>query len=93
VVVFLIFQHFIEIHSFSFLPHIQKKITFVLDHTTDQRQRRAAADVKLNYAQLGIAIIQLKSHTIPTHDNYEIICQSKFWNKRKVILAINIESK
>ena len=69
------------------------RMIFVLGHTTDQRSERPAADIKLNYTQFGIAIIQLKSHSIPTHDNYEIICQSTFWNKREVALAINIEQK
>jgi len=76
-----------------FPPSYSKKITFVLGHTTDQRHERKATDIKLNYEQLGITLIQLKSHLIPTHDNYEIICQTKFWNKREVTLAIDMELK
>jgi hypothetical protein len=59
----------------------------------DQRHQRTAADIKLNYAQIGITVIHLKSYTIPTHDNYEVICQSKFWNKREITLAIDVEPK
>ncbi|CAF2501158.1 unnamed protein product [Rotaria sp. Silwood2] len=70
-----------------------KNTILVLGHTIDQRQERTETNVKLNYAQLGITIVQLKSHTLPIHDNYEVICQSKFWNKREVSLAIDIEAK
>lgn len=76
-----------------FPPSYTGRMIFILGHTTDQRSERPAADVKLNYTQFGIAIVQLKSHSIPTHDNYEIICQSTFWNKREVALAIDIDQK
>jgi hypothetical protein len=74
-------------------PLYLKKMVLILGHTNDQRHERTVTDVKFDYAQLGITIIQLKSHTIPTHDNYDIICQSKFWNKREISLAIDIEPK
>ncbi|CAF1022807.1 unnamed protein product [Rotaria sordida] len=70
-----------------------KKTILVLGHTIDQRHERTETDVKLNYAQLGITIVELKFHTIPVNDNYEIICQSKFWNKREVAVTIDIEAK
>ncbi|CAF4474818.1 unnamed protein product, partial [Rotaria magnacalcarata] len=54
---------------------------------------RTETNVKLNYEQLGITIVELKSHTIPVHDNYEVICQSKFWNKREVALTIDFQAK
>jgi hypothetical protein len=77
-------------NPFILLPSsCPKRIIVVLGHTTDQRHERTATDVKLSYAQLGITVVQLKSHKIPTHDNYEVICQSKFWNKREVTLAID----
>lgn len=65
----------------------------VLGHTTDQRHQRTETDVKLNYPQLGITLVQLRSHAVPTQDNYEIICQSKFWNKREVTLCLNVQTK
>ena len=70
-----------------------KKLVVVLGHTNDQRHERTTTETKFDYAQLGVTIIQLKPHTIPTHDNYEIICQSKFWNKREVSLSIDTELK
>ncbi|CAF3489823.1 unnamed protein product [Rotaria sp. Silwood1] len=70
-----------------------KKTILVLGHKIDQRQERTETDVKLNYAQLGITILQLKSHMLPIHDNYEVICQSKFWNKREVSLTIDFAAK
>jgi hypothetical protein len=76
-----------------FASSFPKRIVVVLGHMTDQRHERATTDAKLSYEQLGITVIQLKSHTTPTQDNYEVICQSKFWNKREVTLAIDIELK
>jgi len=76
-----------------FPPLCLKRIVFVLGHTTDQRYERTATDIKLSYTQLGITVIQLKAHSIPTHDNYEIVYQSKFWNKREVTVAIDMEPK
>ncbi|CAF1683845.1 unnamed protein product, partial [Adineta ricciae] len=81
-------------NPFILLPSASvKKLTVVLGHMVDQRHQRTTADVKLNYAQIGITVVQLKSHPISTHDNYEVVCQSKFWNKREVTLAIDVESK
>ncbi|CAF1453444.1 unnamed protein product [Adineta steineri] len=74
------------------LPYLKKTI-LIFGHTVDQRNERATTDIKLNYPQIGITVVQLKSHPIPTQDNYEVVCQSKFWNKREVILTINIEPK
>lgn len=74
-------------------PSHLKKTIFILGHTIDQRQERTVTDVKLNYEQIGITIVELKSHSISTHDNYEIVCQSKFWNKREVALPLDILPK
>lgn len=87
------FPTFYRNPAILFPPSYSGRMIFVLGHTTDQRNERTTTDIKLNYIQFGITIIQLKSHSIPTHDNYEIICQSKFWNKREVALAIDIVQK
>lgn len=81
-------------NPYLLLPHsYSNKTVLVLGHTIDQRHERTEASAKLSYAQLGIAIIQLKTHTLPIHDNYEMIYQSKFWNKREVALTIDFEAK
>ncbi|UJR38433.1 hypothetical protein I4U23_031101 [Adineta vaga] len=81
-------------NPFILVPAVSlKKMIVVLGHMVDQRHQRTTTDVKLNYAQIGITVVQLKSHPISTHDNYEVVCQSKFWNKREATLSIDIEPK
>ena len=76
-----------------FSSSFSKNTILVLGHTIDQRHERAETSLKLDYPQLGVTIIQLKSNTVPTHDNYEVICQSKFWNKREVTLPIDMNCR
>lgn len=81
-------------NPFILIPSLNvKKMVFVLGHTTDQRHERKETDTKLDYAQLGITLIELTSHSILTHDNYEIIYQTKFWNKREIALPIDMTFK
>ncbi|CAF3441129.1 unnamed protein product [Rotaria socialis] len=87
------FSTFYRNPFFIFPLSHSKKTVLVLGHTVDQRHERTETNVKLNYEQLGITIVELKSHTIPVHDNYEVICQSKFWNKREVTMTIDFQAK
>lgn len=81
-------------NPFILLPeNVPKRSLIVLGHTVDQRTCRTTDEVKLNYPQLGITLVRLKSHSIATHDNYEVVNQSKFWNKRETTLDIEFENR
>ena len=77
-------------NPFVLLPSTFSRPLFVvLGHSIDQRQERTDESIKLDYPQLGVTLIRLKSSVsnIGTQDNYEVIAQSKFWNKREVCFS------
>ncbi|CAF0784390.1 unnamed protein product [Didymodactylos carnosus] len=90
--------HSFYLNPFILLPYdLNGKRVTILIGQNDQRCERDNPLMKLNYPQLGITVVKLKKQSnedprtfIPTHDRYEAIKQSKFWNKRDVALHFSM---